>query len=953
MSAAGSAGRPQLAENWEQRLEEFCQANNRASPEYVTRRRELPGQRETWSCAVHIGSQTVGASAWYELAAFNKRAAMEEAAKKALEHLSPRLHRSSLMLNVKQLLSIKAILRQRGHRHEINEVDQLVLFAKTGDINGVRALIHAGCNVNAPIEAEGSVLAIAVRRRDTLLVQILLSAGADVNLQLTSGMDGSALAAAIRCRNLLFTRILLQMGADANLPLTHGMYGSALATAVRYKDMPILRLLLDEGSDVNYQIIQGNDGSALAAAIRYRDKEIIQMLLDNGADVSLPLLTGQFRDAIELTVWIDDNDILQMLLHTENKSNDNCTMIYRFDFPLSMYEKRRVDGLDILGLPTLTKTKSCVLFSTCENYLFMRYGSLGVQLLKSIMEALRYPISGSVKLFAPIAAWSGVSEDSAERRIMITATLDHLEITFPKHLMGLSEAVAWFCLAFRSNPRVIPQISSGRYVGNRFLLVRLQPLSSLSGLVSSCWSKLFGSAVIAKEQAVDDSSEWSLAMSFADMLKLSAVEYPVSTGTGTVFMGYSTALIPIERRDEETIEWHLEVAEDDRQFKVSALQATQGEWMQTQDINELISKKVLLGWCPEAKVVLGTGDATNDIDWSDAASKHISWHWTGANLQLLAQSAAPAQLGGQVGFSFTRSSNTIQFSASSNYSKCLRNSIKEQIIVYDTVQRRAWLIPLITVFHQMLLAYSKDIPINQQKFSIPHADPTSSNTDGLASFDALKDSASLIVEGHGGDELTIRELIMGFSANLSKASLHKSYGRRIHGYEFMDVVRDSPRSKLKQKNIERQGLAWASLLEEVNCLFCSNFGDAIRGNRALCLDSPCNRLPMGKDLMAASTSSINVLWRRYPSLRRALGPSAQQPLDAQCWILTATTFQQCSHPPGEVSCWEGPSFLQDIRAQDRESKDSTVKTDEFPNGAVVFGCNDTKTIYLNLVRKWT
>lgn len=412
-----------------------------------------------------------------------------------------------------------------------------------------------------------------------------------------------------------------------------------------------------------------------------------------------------------------------------------------------------------------------------------------------------------------------------------------------------------------------------------------------------------------------------LDVTYQNMIQLAAVEYPVLVHDGIVLMGYSTALVPVRRNDKQTIEWHLEVATHDGQLNISELIGTKGSWLKTQDIEELRSERNLLGWCSNAKVALGTIQGTSDIKRSGARTKHTSWQWTGANLQLIGQSGGPAQVGGQLGLAFSRKMMALHFSPSDNYLKCLRNSISEQIIVYDTTQQRAWLIPLVCVLHQMLLSYAKGHKLTS---GVPQT-TSEDNNGGLASFEALKNKALSAVDNSSSLDLTVRDLIMGFSVNLSKALLQKPSGPKIYGYEFWDIIEDSTQSDLKQQRLERQGLAWAPLLGEIKCLFCSNFGDAIVGRRTVCVDSPCNRVPDGQDLLAASVCSITALLERHgPSLRFNHGSS----------ILAGSPFQQCSHQNRGETCWESPAFLQDMRAP---GQGSAVKTDRYPNGAVVFG----------------
>lgn len=133
------------------------------------------------------------------------------------------------------------------------------------------------------------------------------------------------------------------------------------------------------------------------------------------------------------------------------------------------------------------------------------------------------------------------------------------------------------------------------------------------------------------------------------------------------------------------------------------------------------------------------------MTWSDAKVKPITWHWKGANLQFLAQSAAPIQIGAQAGMSFDRTINTIKFTPAGNYLECLNSSSMEQIIIYDVSEGRAWLVPLICVLHHMLLAYSQTIPAGFGRQDIPRATPSS---DGASSsWTALRDNGGYVISG--------------------------------------------------------------------------------------------------------------------------------------------------------------------------------------------------------------
>ncbi|KAJ5257044.1 hypothetical protein N7478_013148 [Penicillium angulare] len=467
--------------------------------------------------------------------------------------------------------------------------------------------------------------------------------------------------------------------------------------------------------------------------------------------------------------------------------------------------------------------------------------------------------------------------------------------------------------------------------GEKYTLANLKEVP-LSGDDNLCWRGLFDSAIIAVGPEIRKPLQniRGLELNFNVMLQLSAVEYPVLVDSGLVLIGYSTALIPIRKTEDGMIMWHLEVAKNDFQIKIADIEAIKDPktWLRVEDLDKLRSHRALLGWCSASNILLGTDRLAMDVTWSNAKIKATSWHWKGANLQLLAQSSAPLQIGGQAGMSFDRTINTIQFSPSGNYLKCLRSSALVPIVLYDVTSKRAWLVSLLSVLHHMLLVYCDTIDEGLRGAKAPIAKNDGSN----GSLEALSGSGGKTVEKSGQDALTIRELIMGFSVNLSKASLQKPKKSTIYGYEFMDIVMDSTRSELKKTTLEKEGLAWTSLLNEVNCLFCSNLGDAIVG-RIKCDDFPsCNTLPPSLDYMAASVQSLKALSKRHGG--HIDGEATR--LSQSCYLqLTGSPFQ--SHHGHADPCWENVDFLQEIQTSQPANKTRHQSLDKYSSGALVFG----------------
>ncbi|KAL4935951.1 hypothetical protein BDV06DRAFT_217036 [Aspergillus oleicola] len=501
----------------------------------------------------------------------------------------------------------------------------------------------------------------------------------------------------------------------------------------------------------------------------------------------------------------------------------------------------------------------------------------------------------------------------------------------------ITDICVWLCLAFRM-PRngSTSMVSTGSFDGTKFTMTEVP----MSAAAPACWSQLFEDiVVVVKPLEVFPSGGGLLKLSFGALLQLAAVEYPVMVESGLVLMGYSTALIPIEINASGQILWYLEVSCGNQQLRKSELRATQGSWLQRQTLEELQTAEALLGWCASAHVQLGTESLkAANVRWSNATTKPTTWHWKGVNLQLLAQSAAPIQVGAQLGLSWERIINTVRFTPGGNYTGCLASSMLEQVVIYDVAAQRAWLAPLLSVYHHMLLIYYGVIfPSSSNQRPIPTVKPFSNGAS--SSFETLRAAGGVVVEGTNEETLTIRELIMGFLINFSMASVRPPKGSRIYGYELLDLVLGSSRSELKAVTVERHGLGWAPLLDEVPCLFCAGLGDAIIGMRGSEQESPCNYLPPGQDLLASPLETIQTLCQKQGSTLTSVSGRITQ--THVLVVRQGQLFTQCNHNVvGSSSCWDHPEeFVQKLQRGAGKNSGGQGYSEVFPKGtgAIVLG----------------
>jgi hypothetical protein len=86
------------------------------------------------------------------------------------------------------------------------------------------------------------------------MIEIILDAGADINMQLKEGPSGTALEVATQYKSTFapdMMRLLINRGADVNLGPTKGTYGSALAAAHSVQN---IQALVRAGSNVKYAV---------------------------------------------------------------------------------------------------------------------------------------------------------------------------------------------------------------------------------------------------------------------------------------------------------------------------------------------------------------------------------------------------------------------------------------------------------------------------------------------------------------------------------------------------------------------------------------------------------------------------------------------------------------------------------------------------------------------------
>ena len=126
------------------------------------------------------------------------------------------------------------------------------------DIGVVKALIKAGTDLRPVTWHDTSVLMIAAQKGYTDVLQVLITAGANVN----TGYDRLPLHAAAEQGHLAVVQRLLNSGADIHSKEESGR--TALMLAANHGHLPIVQMLVSRGADAN-AVSQGETALMLAA----------------------------------------------------------------------------------------------------------------------------------------------------------------------------------------------------------------------------------------------------------------------------------------------------------------------------------------------------------------------------------------------------------------------------------------------------------------------------------------------------------------------------------------------------------------------------------------------------------------------------------------------------------------------------------------------------------------
>jgi ankyrin repeat protein len=198
-------------------------------------------------------------------------------------------------------------LQERGARGDVSKVrDEIALFKalEAGDIDGVRAYIRNGRDVNIKNNDKNTPLHIALENNYDAIVKLLLEEGADIHTRDNFDNSPILLAAANGdlefvkedtasvLNEIVFFKALEAGDIDAvrtyirnggNVNIEHKDKDASLHIALVNNHDAIVKLLLEEGADIHPR--DYFDHSPILSAAARGKLELVKLLLDRGADI--------------------------------------------------------------------------------------------------------------------------------------------------------------------------------------------------------------------------------------------------------------------------------------------------------------------------------------------------------------------------------------------------------------------------------------------------------------------------------------------------------------------------------------------------------------------------------------------------------------------------------------------------------------------------------------------
>ncbi|TVY88680.1 hypothetical protein LAWI1_G006923 [Lachnellula willkommii] len=555
----------------------------------------------------------------------------------------------------------------------------------------------------------------------------------------------------------------------------------------------------------------------------------------------------------------------------------------------------------------LSGSAMCAQATTVQEYMEQHWPNTGAILLDSLNLLLvncKYVLSNG--------HLSGLRLESsflpgAKLTVGVTGTRDVIiEVAQQLAWLGTALRTSQYDRVARSECQIYPQMSN-RETFRFGIKFSVHPLLEEE---KSCWHGLFFDPVIAYGFPINIRNHGQgLEIPIRMMSAIVGASQAVEFDGGLLLKGFSSMLVPLKRVGS-SVQWHYIRNEDDSRLPYWEVdnQCPGRALLNDVDYDALTTTRAFVGWWSTTTTHLGTADTNyHNIDWSDTQEPGRSTEFNGGALGFQNLGA------GQLNFSPGRKDGKLHISRSGPYQRIVKYASKTPVVLYDTCEKRAWLVPSSAVIAHIAQTrhFRERFSVDGKVVELTPTDPSLNVHEGAEQMLLKNCLVKLSAEELGVGEFYFRDLVlniwslleslmdMGIKKESSRdPAVHGTLRTHFKGWEFMDLVDERSPVRLKETSIQKSHGGWTDLVKDTNAVvfFASGFEDIIRPvqkpGASLC--HQWQRVPKDKDFLAASVSILNRLYEEAGSrlTKKHLTSTHLQ------WHRGESLFESCPDPYG-------------------------------------------------------
>ncbi|KAI1425450.1 hypothetical protein F5Y12DRAFT_784703 [Xylaria sp. FL1777] len=635
----------------------------------------------------------------------------------------------------------------------------------------------------------------------------------------------------------------------------------------------------DQKSEIEAQVTFQNQR---ISRLMKRVREVDLLVLFNWITRTFknPTLDCLARD-IRRALYFDDLFNKRDICHQIKRNISTNTPMARIELDWKPFEffESQFRGIipDIGSLVTLTGSALYAHATTCKSYL----QSTWPRTWEPFLVALQSAMEAEARPFAPFQHTSDtpfshiivvMDSDIIKFQFMPDQTLSVLIGGKMETIIDVAQQISWLSAALSLSPfeqKVAycnaRLVCSPSHTGKpRFKVERVfaQPQS----IEESCWLPLFSNAALVWGFPIPArGGEIGLEISIDLLAAIAGVRHAAEYDGGIVMKGFSCMLIPIKLDTiADTVQWHLVSSQDEAtrlSYQEGIARCPNRALLSDLDLQTLLTTRAILGWCSTVETVLGGNDINYDnIFYSTAqdAKKPVKLQ----NLAVGFQQFGTAQME----FTLGPKDGTCHFQRQGPYRKIVNAAEITPIVLFDTGERRGWLVPASGVLLH-IIQHRNWLDGLSSKGWLSLKQGTSFREVLLQNESmALFDEENYEFKHMIADIWSILEFLLDQRVSASNdpgLTVKSPFQEIIQGYEFKAIVEDRSPLKLKQFRVEKTSGGWPSLVRDIDALvlFADGFENLIQpvqGDHGLC--HMWKTVPKDKDYLATTVKMLNELY---------------------------------------------------------------------------------------------